>query len=134
MARSRRRSCENVFHQWLPNQSAGCHTQLDQFFTQWLDTAYPVGGGPANRPTLTGPGLSGPGFYNDAGACTRAEQTIDFAPLAGRPPDAPDFDVSATASSALPVSFAAAGACTITGKTVDVTGLGVVHDHGVAGG
>ena len=115
---------QNVFHEWLPNQSAGCHAQLDQFFTQWLDTAYPVGGGPANRPTLTGPGLSGPGFYNDAGACPRAEQTIDFAPLAGLPPDAPDFDVTATASSALPVSFAAAGECTISGTTVHITGLG----------
>ena len=83
-----------------------------------------MGGGAANRPTLTGPGLSGPGFYDDAGACTRATQTIDFAPLAGRPPDAPDFDVSATASSGLPVTFAAAGECTITGTTVHVTGLG----------
>ena len=115
---------ENVFHQWLPNQSAGCHAQLDQFFTQWFDTAYPVGGGPANRPTLTGPGLSGPGFYDDAGACTRAEQTIDFAPLTGRPPSAPDFDVSATATSGLPVSFAAAGQCTIAGRTVHLTGSG----------
>ena len=115
---------ENVFHQWLPNQSAGCHAQLDQFFTQWFDTAYPVGGGPANRPTLTGPGLSGPGFYDDAGACTRAGQTIDFAPLTGRPPSAPDFDVSATATSGLPVSFAAAGQCTIAGRTVHLTGSG----------
>ena len=69
--------------QWLPNQSAGCHAQLDQFFTQWFDTAYPVGGGPANRPTLTGPGLSGPGFYDDAGACTRADADDRLRP-AGR--------------------------------------------------
>jgi hypothetical protein len=115
---------ENVFMEWLPNQSDGCRAQLDTFFTQWFDTAYPVGGGPANRPTLTGPGLIGPGFYDDAGACTRATQTIDFAPLAGRPPTAPDFDVSATASSGLPVTFTAAGECTITGRTVHVTGLG----------
>ena len=35
-----------------------------------------------------------------------------------------DFDVSATATSGLPVSFAAAGPCTITGKTVHITGVG----------
>jgi hypothetical protein len=115
---------KEAFRQWLPNQSAGCSAQLDTFFTQWFDTAYPVGGGPANRPTLTGPGLSGPGFYDDAGACTRADQTIAFAPLAGRAPDAPDFTVAATATSALPVSFAAAGECTVTGTTVHLTGPG----------
>jgi hypothetical protein len=115
---------EDVFHEWLPNQSAGCHALLDQFFTQWLDTPYPVGGGPANRPTLTGPGLSGPGFYDDNGACTRAAQAIDFAPLAGRPPDAPDFEVTATSDSGLPVAFAAEGQCTISGRTVHLTGPG----------
>jgi Peptidase family M1 domain len=52
---------EAEFHQALPNQSAGCHARLDQFFTQWFDTAYPSGGG-ANKPQITGPGLAGPGF------------------------------------------------------------------------
>jgi putative Ig domain-containing protein len=114
---------ENVFHQWLPNQSPGCHTRLDTFFTQWFDTSYPSGGG-ANRPQITGPGLAGPGFYNDAGACTRADQTIDFAALADKRPSDPDFAVSATASSGLPVSFAATGQCTVSGATVHLTGVG----------
>ncbi|HZC51785.1 MAG TPA: M1 family aminopeptidase [Mycobacterium sp.] len=59
---------EAVFHAWLPNQSAACSARLDQFFTQWFDTAYPSGGG-ANRPQLTGPGLAGPGFYDADGTC-----------------------------------------------------------------
>jgi hypothetical protein len=59
---------EAGFHAWMPNQSAACSARLDQFFTQWFDTAYPAGGG-ANRPQLTGPGLAGPGFYNTDGTC-----------------------------------------------------------------
>ena len=53
---------EQVFHEWLPNQSAACHARLDSFFTQWFDTAYASGGG-ANRPQITGPGLDGAGFH-----------------------------------------------------------------------
>lgn len=60
---------EAVFHKYLPNQSAACSTKLDTFFTQWFDTAYPAGGG-ANKPQITGPGLSGPGFYDATGGCS----------------------------------------------------------------
>ena len=61
---------EAVFHERLPNQSAGCQAKLNQFFTQWFDTAYPPGGGP-NRPRITGPGLPGPDHFYKAGtACT----------------------------------------------------------------
>jgi hypothetical protein len=35
---------------------------LSDFFSQWFDTVYPTGGGD-NRPQITGPGLTGPGFY-----------------------------------------------------------------------
>jgi len=58
---------EAALHRWLPNQSAACSKRLDQFFTEWFDTAYPSGGGP-NRPDITGPGLDGPGFYTEG--CT----------------------------------------------------------------
>ena len=51
-------------------------------------------------------------------------QTITFGTLAGRTFGDPPFTVSATASSRLPVSFAATGACTIAGATVTVTGAG----------
>jgi hypothetical protein len=59
---------EAVFHQWLPARNAACSSRLDQFFSQWFDTAYQRGGG-ASRPHITGPGLAGPGFYT--GGCTR---------------------------------------------------------------
>jgi hypothetical protein len=45
----------------LPNPTASRLDCLNQFFTQWFDTAYPSGGG-ANKPQITGPGLNGPGF------------------------------------------------------------------------
>jgi hypothetical protein len=51
-------------------------------------------------------------------------QTIAFGPLANKTYGAPDFTVSATASSALPVSFAASGNCTLSGATVHLTGAG----------
>ncbi len=60
---------EAGLHQWLPNQSPACQHRLDQFFRQWFDTAYPPGGG-ANRPQITGPGLSGPPFYTASSGCT----------------------------------------------------------------
>jgi hypothetical protein len=59
---------EAGFQAFLPNQSAACQARLDEFFTQWFDTAYASGGG-ANRPQLTGPGLAGPGFYDADGSC-----------------------------------------------------------------
>jgi hypothetical protein len=59
---------EAEFHAFMPNQSAACSARLDEFFTEWFDTAYPPGGG-ANRPQLTGPDLDGPGFYNTDSTC-----------------------------------------------------------------
>jgi hypothetical protein len=59
---------EAAFHQWMPNRSAACSARLTQFFHEWFDTAY-AAGGDANRPQITGPGLSGPGFYNASGGC-----------------------------------------------------------------
>jgi hypothetical protein len=60
---------EAEFHRFMPNRGHACSVRLDQFFTQWFDTAYPGGGG-ANRPQLTGPGLAGPGFYDANGRCS----------------------------------------------------------------
>ena len=54
---------EAAFHAWMPVKSAACQARLTDFFTQWFDTAYPPGGG-HSKPQITGPGLSGPGFYN----------------------------------------------------------------------
>lgn len=116
---------EAIFHQWLPNQSAGCQTKLDTFFTQWFDTAYPLPNNATNKPQITGPGLDGPDhFYDDASDCPRADQTITFEPIPTRFAGDPDFTISATADSGLPVSFTASGQCTISGDTVHLTGVG----------
>jgi hypothetical protein len=55
---------------------------------------------------------------------TKAGQTITFGPLTDRTFGDADFDVSASASSGLGVSFAAAGACTLSGSTVHLSGAG----------
>jgi hypothetical protein len=51
-------------------------------------------------------------------------QTITFSPLADKVYGDAAFTVSASASSTLPVSFIAAGQCTIVGATVTITGAG----------
>jgi len=57
----------------------------------------------------------------------KANQTITFGALANRTFGDPDFGVSATATSSLPVSFAPSGQCTVTSPspgTVHLTGAG----------
>ena len=51
----------------------------------------------------------------------KGEQRIDLAPIADRTYGDPDFAVTATASSGLPVGLAASGVCTIDGTVVHVT-------------
>ncbi|HET9666528.1 MAG TPA: Calx-beta domain-containing protein, partial [Desertimonas sp.] len=51
-------------------------------------------------------------------------QTITFAALPNKTWGDPDFTASASASSGLPVSFAASGSCTIAGTTVHISGAG----------
>lgn len=58
---------EKSFARFLPHRSRACTMRLEQFFTQWFDTAYPSAG--ATKPTITGPGLTGGGFYNASGGC-----------------------------------------------------------------
>jgi hypothetical protein len=59
---------EGEFARWLPNRSHACRARLGTFFTQWFDTAYPSASG-ATKPTITGPGLAGDGFYGDDNSC-----------------------------------------------------------------
>jgi hypothetical protein len=67
-------------------------------------------------------------LYNDTWelvtATVKVDQTITFLPLTDQTFGAPPFAVSATSSSGLPVSFAAAGQCTVLGSTVTITGGG----------
>jgi hypothetical protein len=51
-------------------------------------------------------------------------QSITFGPLANKTYGDADFSVGATASSGLPVAFAASGSCTVSGTTVHLTGAG----------
>ena len=55
---------------------------------------------------------------------SKASQTITFDPLADKTYGDADFNVSATASSGLAVSFNASGNCTVNGSTVHITGAG----------
>jgi hypothetical protein len=54
----------------------------------------------------------------------KADQTISFGALGNKTFGDPDFAVSATATSGLPVSFAASGQCTLSDNTVHITGGG----------
>jgi hypothetical protein len=54
----------------------------------------------------------------------KADQTITFGALPNKTLDDPDFAVSATATSALPVGFAGTGQCTVSGNTVHLTAAG----------
>ena len=54
----------------------------------------------------------------------KASQTITFAPLPDRVFGEADFTLTATASSGLTVTYSAAGACTVSGSTVHLTGGG----------
>jgi hypothetical protein len=55
---------------------------------------------------------------------SKAEQQITFDALTDKKFGDADFDVSATASSNLPVTFSASGNCTISGAQVHITGAG----------
>jgi hypothetical protein len=60
----------------------------------------------------------------DLNSAAKANQIISFGAIPKQVWGSPDFYVIATASSGLPVAFAASGACTITGNTVHMTGAG----------
>jgi hypothetical protein len=72
----------------------------------------------------------GNGNYNPAAPVARtftiakADQQITFAALSNKAVNDADFNVSATASSNLAVSFSADGSCTVTGTQVRITGIG----------
>ena len=63
-------------------------------------------------------------YAHSSHTVVKASQTISFGPLTDVTYGAPDFTVSATASSGLPVTFTATGSCTVTGALVHVTGAG----------
>jgi hypothetical protein len=66
-----------------------------------------------------------PSFLGTFTVTAKQDQTISFAPLPDKVLGEPPFAVSATASSGLPVSFAASGPCSVFGNTVSLSGTGV---------
>jgi Regulator of chromosome condensation (RCC1) repeat/PASTA domain len=64
------------------------------------------------------------GDFHSLAIAELLDQTITFDPIANRTWGDPAFTVSATASSGLPVSFTATGACFVTGAIVWVTSAG----------
>jgi alpha-tubulin suppressor-like RCC1 family protein len=64
------------------------------------------------------------GWYHTMALANLQSQAIAFGALANKTYGAPDFAVSAVASSGLPVSFASRGNCTISGALVHLTGAG----------
>ncbi len=85
---------------------------------------------PANTPvgssTLTVSAQNGATTRTNTGTLTvsKGNQTITFGSLPSKTTLSPDFNVSATASSTLAVSFAASGNCTVGGTLVHITGAG----------
>jgi hypothetical protein len=95
-------------------------------------TNSPASVGPAAGTTTITPNVSGTGLTNFAikpvnGSYTinKASQTIDFAALSDKTAGDPHFDVTASASSGLAVSFSShtPAVCTVTGSTVTLTNL-----------
>jgi len=87
-------------------------------------TANATVGGPYNV-TATGNGITGTANFSLTNI--KANQTINFAALANKTFGDPDFGISATATSGLPVSFAPSGNCTVSSPspgTVHITGAG----------
>lgn len=88
------------------------------------------GGGAINNTATVTANESDPNTTNNASTAVvtipvpMADQTIAFAPLAGKTFGDPPFTVGATASSGLPVSFAASANCSISGNTVTIAGAG----------
>ena len=73
---------------------------------------------------LSGVSAVAAGNYHSLALVELTDQTIAFGPLAGKTYRDPDFTVGATASSGLPVSFAASGNCTVGGAIVHLGAAG----------
>jgi Calx-beta domain-containing protein/VCBS repeat protein len=82
---------------------------------------------PAGTHTITIAATDNCGATTDASftlTVGKADQTITFGALDNKSVGDPDFSLSATATSGLPISFSASGECTSSGNTVHLTGAG----------
>ena len=82
---------------------------------------------PAGTHTITIRATDNCGATTDASftlTVGKGDQKIRFDVLPNKTFGDPDFSLAATATSGLPVSFAASGQCTLSGNTVHITGTG----------
>jgi hypothetical protein len=89
----------------------------------WFTTEY-YGTTGMNWQTRIGSFRLNPNCVAGGGGGGSQSQTIAFGALPGKTYGDADFTVNATASSGLPVSFAAADNCTVSGNLVHLTGAG----------
>jgi hypothetical protein len=125
----------------LPNKSVGdADFNVSATASSNLAVSFSAGGSCTITGTLvhiTGAGSctitasqDGDSNYNPAAPVVRtfgigkADQQITFAPLPNKSVGDADFNVGATASSNLAVSFSASGNCTMVGTQVHITGAG----------
>ncbi len=75
-------------------------------------------------PASVAPNFNGSSDATHTLGVGKANQTINFAALANKVYGEADFNLTATATSGLTVSYIATGNCTVTGSTVHITGAG----------
>jgi Regulator of chromosome condensation (RCC1) repeat/PASTA domain len=85
-------------------------------FTDWGQCSVPAG--------LTGATAISAGLWHSVAMVMRLDQTISFSPLANRRYGELNFPISASASSGLPVTFAATGNCFVYLATAYIIGAG----------
>ena len=73
---------------------------------------------------LAGATVIAAGIWHSLALISPVNQTITFGPLASKTYGDPAFDITATASSGLEVSFAATGPCAVAETTVRLSGAG----------
>jgi len=105
---------------------------------QWRKGGAPIGGATSSSYAIASVALTDAGSYdvvvtNSCGSATstgatlavnKKTQTITFDTLSNKAYGDADFNVSATATSGLTVSFIASGNCTVSGNTVHITAAG----------
>jgi hypothetical protein len=117
---------EEVFEDWLPNQSNTCRARLGTFFGEWFDTGFAASGDPTTlKPQLTGPGLlpsaSGTTFYDATGSCRQAAP-VTVATLTPEAVDGVYTDPTVTLT-----ATPGAGGAAVTGTTYSIDGGAPTH-------
>jgi hypothetical protein len=92
-------------------------------FTTAATTGSPVGTYPVSASGLTSPNYLFD-YVDGTLTISQATQSITFGPLSSATYGDGPFDLTATSSSGLTVTFSASGTCSVSGVTVTITGAG----------